>query len=155
MTDPVLAAQLQNLIAQFQQNANALPPKDRQITRRKFTPDEDDLLRNVVAQCGTGDWNLVAQNMQSRTARQCRERWRNYVSPEVLTGHWSREDEDTLLAKVGEMGPRWATIAQLFPGRTDIGVKNHYISIAGKKLKEISQSQAANATDPFYGDPAR
>jgi hypothetical protein len=146
MNDPTLAAQLQTLMAQFQQPTPAVPHgKGKQITRRKFTPEEDELLRNVVTQYGSSDWNIISQHFQSRSPRQCRDRWRNYVSPEVLTGRWSQVDEEMLLTKVREIGPRWATIAQLFPGRTDIGVKNHYISLTGKRAKEFGGVQTGTA----------
>jgi hypothetical protein len=142
MNDPGLAAQLQSLMAQFQQqNPAASTGKEKHITRRKFTPEEDELIRNLVTQYCASDWNTIAQHFHNRTPRQCRDRWRNYVSPEVLTGRWSEADEETLLAKVREIGPRWATIARFFPGRTDIGVKNHYISITGKRTKDVNNIQ--------------
>jgi hypothetical protein len=54
----------------------------------------------------------------------------------VVTGNWTESDEQLLIDKVTELGPKWSTITQLFPGRTDIGVRNHYISITGRKVKE-------------------
>jgi hypothetical protein len=134
MFDPNLAAQLETLIAQTQQQGSVgLQRKPKQIARHKFTPEEDEALRRRVAQLGTTDWNAIAQQFPNRTARQCRDRWRNYISPDVVTGRWTQADEEMLLAKVQEIGPRWALIAQHFPGRTDIGIKNHYISITGKR----------------------
>jgi hypothetical protein len=142
MQDPHLGAygapeaQLQNLFAQFQQQSLLVEPRSKKITRHKFTPDEDGLLRQLVTQCGTSDWSQIAQPFPSRTARQCRDRWKNYLSPEVMTGNWTDADDQLLVEKVAELGSRWSVIAQLFPGRTDIGVKNHYISITGRKAKE-------------------
>jgi hypothetical protein len=139
MQDPSLPfsaeAQFQQLMAQFQQQA-MVEPHDKKISRRKFTPDEDDLLRNLVTQIGKSDWATIAQHFPNRTSRQCRDRWKHYVSPEVVTGHWSEADESLLLSKVNEFGPKWSTIAQFFPGRTDIGIKNRYISITGQKAKD-------------------
>jgi hypothetical protein len=137
MVDSNLAAQFDSLIApSLQPAADLQQRKEKQIIRRKFTPEEDDVLRRIVARLGSNDWNAVAQQFPNRSPRQCRDRWRNYLSPDVAIGPWSRADEETLLAKVKEMGPRWALIAQQFPGRTDIGVKNHYISITAKQEKE-------------------
>jgi hypothetical protein len=139
MQDPSLPfateAQLQQLIAQFQQQP-MIDPRDKKISRRKFTPDEDDLLRNLVMQLGKSDWTTIAQHFPNRTQRQCRDRWKHYVSPEVVTGNWSEADEALLLSKVVELGPKWSIITQFFPGRTDIGVKNRYISLAGRKGKD-------------------
>ena len=136
--DPVQVHQalMQLNVAQFPPQAMMLVPKDKKITRRKFTPEEDEILRNLVAQYGKSDWCTIAGHFQNRSARQCRDRWKHYISPEVVTGNWTEEEEQLLLNQVQEIGQRWSTIAQLFPGRTDIGVKNHYISITSRKNKD-------------------
>jgi hypothetical protein len=115
-----------------------LPPREKKISRRKFSPDEDELLKSLVAQFGTTDWETVSQNFQGRNPRQLRDRWHHYLRPDVVTGNWTDENDRTLLRKVDEIGLRWSAIAQLFPGRTDIGVKNRYISLLGRAKKESS-----------------
>jgi hypothetical protein len=89
-----------------------------------------------VLQLGKSDWSAIAQHFPSRTSRQCRDRWKHYISPDVVIGSWSEADDGVLLRKVAEFGPKWSTIAQFFPGRTDIGIKNRYISITGRKAKD-------------------
>jgi hypothetical protein len=137
MFDAAFLTQLEAFVAQSQRQPpqTAIPGKGIQITRRKFTPEEDDALRRLVAQLGSNDWNAIAREFPGRSARQCRDRWCKYLSPELVIGRWTQEDEERLIAKVREIGPRWALIAQHFPGRTDVGVKNHYISVAGKPGK--------------------
>jgi hypothetical protein len=140
MTDASLTAQFQALMAHLQTQQQLPIPLDRkgkQITRRKFSPEEDELLRRIIAQHGASDWNLIAQHVQTRTARQCRDRWRNYVSPEVVNGNWTPEENQLLISKVNEIGPKWATIARSFPRRTDIGLKNHFIAITGKSTTDF------------------
>lgn len=127
---------LQGLIlGQFPSQGLVLGQREKKITRHKFTPEEDEVLRNLVGQFGR-DWSIVAQHMPNRTPRQCRDRWKHYISPDVVTGNWTEEEDQLLLQKVEELGNRWSTISQLFPGRTDIGVKNHYISITERKTKD-------------------
>jgi hypothetical protein len=130
-------AQLQALLAQFQQPI-LLDQRDKKISRHKFTPDEDELLRQLVAQYGQNEWASIAQHFESRTSRQCRDRWRHYINPQVMTGNWTEADDQLLLAKVAELGQRWSAIAQSFPGRTGIGVKYHYISITGRKTRDVA-----------------
>jgi hypothetical protein len=131
--------QIQAIMAQMQPPV-VIESKEKRIHRKKFTRQEDEILRNLVNQFGQSDWGLIARHFQNRTPRQCRERWKHYVSPDVVTGDWTEADDQMLRAKVTEFGPRWSVIAQYFHGRTDIGVKNRYISITGKKEKDV-QSQ--------------
>jgi hypothetical protein len=129
----------QALIAHLQP---VIPVQMSRISRHKFTPDEDDLLRTLVTQLGTQNWGLIAQHLRNRTPRQCRDRWKHYISPDVVVGNWTNVEDTLLVSKVKEMGPKWSAIARLFPGRTDIGVKNHYISITSvKKMVPTKQEQ--------------
>jgi hypothetical protein len=154
--DPSRAeTQLQQLITQLQRQQSLIATDDPKIARHKFTPDEDEHLRSLVAEMGQSDWNAIALHFHKRTARQCRERWRHYISPAVRIGSWSEADDQLLLSKVSELGPRWSAISNLFPGRTDIGVKNHYISLVGKKVKEPALAeQVTPAPEPVLSLPS-
>jgi hypothetical protein len=107
------------------------------IRKIKFTHDEDVLLTDLVARYGDGDWAAVAEQMPGRNVRQCRERWFNYLSPSVTNGPWSSEDDARLLEKTREFGSRWKSLTQFFPGRTDINIKNHYITLTRRRCAPL------------------
>jgi hypothetical protein len=72
--------------------------------------------------------------MPGRTARQCRERWSSYLSPDIRVGRWTEEEDSDLLTCISQYGFKWATIAPHFNGRSSSDVKNRWHS----HLKEIS-----------------
>jgi len=132
MAPPAVASQI-GLPPQGQDQIIVVASPVKRTHRKKFTPQEDERLRRVVAQLGRSNWKTVALYFQGRDARQCRERWTHYLSPDLVTGDWTEADDELLCAKVAELGTKWSEIAQFFRGRTDIGVKNRYISLTGKK----------------------
>jgi hypothetical protein len=96
--------------------------------RDKFLPEEDSKLRDLVLQFGTTAWSVIADALPGRNARQCRERWKHYLSSET-TSTWSPEDDRLLYMKMQTVGPKWTHLATLFPGRTDLQVKNRWMQV--------------------------
>jgi hypothetical protein len=92
----------------------------------KFTQTEDMQLTQIVAYYGCDDWTLVASRMPGRNARQCRERWLNYINPQLSRTPLTRDEENLLEAKYLELGPRWQMIASFFPGRAKNFLKNQW-----------------------------
>jgi hypothetical protein len=92
----------------------------------KFSPSDDSKLQSLVEKFGRSDWSQIAQQMEGKNARQCRERWTNYLAPNLNTAPWTREDDLLLAQKYAELGNRWVQIAAFFPNRTDAMIKNRF-----------------------------
>ena len=92
----------------------------------KFSEEEDELLREVVSRHGENEWNLIANYIPGRNARQCKERWNYYLSPSLNTSAWTQEEDHLLLSKQQELGSRWVQISKFFNNRTDAMVKNRF-----------------------------
>ena len=111
-------------------------PKKGGSLRHKFSKTEDETLRRLVAQHGEASWAIVAACMENRTARQCRERFKNYLSPTIKNGPWTPEEEALLERKYKEFGPKWAKIALCFEQRSDVNVKNHWTAMYHRHTRE-------------------
>jgi hypothetical protein len=81
------------------------------------------------------DWRLVADYVQTRSPRQCRERWRMYLHPVVNTGPWTDEEDIILEREHGLLGPQWAAIALFLPGRSEVHVKNRWSKLSRERGK--------------------
>lgn len=93
----------------------------------KFSQDEDQKLIELVNQYGENDWGTITLFMKGRNIRQCRERWKHYLSPEVSNAPWTEMEDALLNQKYLEFGPKWKKIAEFFPNRTYINVKNRFL----------------------------
>lgn len=91
----------------------------------KWTEEEDDRLRYVVQQ-SFEHWGKVAEQMPGRTAKQCRERWTNYLDPTLIKTPFTPTEDEILLHLQAQMGNKWAAIARQINGRTENAVKLRY-----------------------------
>lgn len=94
--------------------------------REKFSKNEDKLLKQLVNKYGENDWTVIADKMPHRNCRQCKERWCNYLSPQLNKSKWKPSEDELLIKKVDELGRKWVAISKFFHNRTDQMVKNRY-----------------------------
>ncbi|OHS99610.1 r2r3-MYB transcription factor [Tritrichomonas foetus] len=115
--------------------------KDQKKHRKlMFTKQEDEQLRKLVNEFGETDWDLVASYMEGRTRRQCRERWRKFLSPHLNNSPWTQEEDRLLLERYETFGPKWVTISRSFKNRTDINVKSRFLVLQRQQRKNFEES---------------
>jgi hypothetical protein len=94
--------------------------------RRKFTPEEDMQMRSLVERLGTKSWEEISRFLPDRSARQCRDRYKNYLVDSLMTTPWTPEEDALVIAKFHQIGPKWVEIGKLLSGRSGNNVKNRW-----------------------------
>lgn len=112
--------------------------------KRKFTPEEDLIIRRYVQINGLRNWKGATMLLPFRTGKQIRERYINYLSPTVSLQPWSPEEENQLIDLVKKFGNKWAMFVIYFKNRTDISIKNHWVSIR-RKIRNNSESLTSSS----------
>lgn len=119
----------------YHQDSN-FPHEKKPSIKVKYTPAEDERLISIIEQIGTKDWLKVAKLMKTRNARQCRERWNNYLNPALINDPWTPEEDALLEEKFKEYGAGWNTIAKFFKGRSDNSLRNRHMKLMRAQKKQ-------------------
>jgi hypothetical protein len=96
--------------------------------RRPFDTTEDAVIMRAMLAGPFEPWDAIAKRLPGRTARQCRERWANYLSPAIRSDPWTEEEDRMLIEKVNVLYFAWSAIAHAFNGRSDNDIKNRWYS---------------------------
>lgn len=129
--------------------------------RQTFTTAEDELLTQLVGKLGEYDWNAVAQQMPGRTPRQCRDRWKGYLAPNLSSEEWSRQEDQMLIEHFNKHGPRWSMISSFIKGRSEVAVKNRWKllfrrskgAIIGRSPPTVDEETKPDAEIPSKTEP--
>uniref|UniRef100_K3WIN3 Myb-like DNA-binding protein n=1 Tax=Globisporangium ultimum (strain ATCC 200006 / CBS 805.95 / DAOM BR144) TaxID=431595 RepID=K3WIN3_GLOUD len=92
------------------------------LVKGPWSVDEDNLLMETMLK-GYDSWRQVAAHIPGRTAKQCRERWRNRLDPNINKAPFTDEEDNIIQQAYEKLGNRWTQIAELLPGRTEDSVK--------------------------------
>lgn len=117
-------------------DTNQANNKQQKKKKNMFTKEEDKKLIEVVEEYGDNDWGFISSFFENRTRRQCCERWKKYLCPTVNVSSWSKEEDELLIKKYNENGPKWTFISKSFKNRTDVNIKTRFIVLNRKMRRE-------------------
>jgi hypothetical protein len=110
------------------------------LIRKTFSPEDDAELSKLVPSNGTENWTRIAQQMsRAFTARQCRDRWRNYLDPGLQHSTWTADDDQALMQEYRATGTKWVMLASRFAGRSSNAVRNRVFLLLRRGDKMSNQ----------------
>lgn len=112
------------------------PVRKQGEMRSKFSKAEDAKLLHLVNESGKNpNWRSISYAMETRTPRQCRERYQNYLRPSIEKSVWTPQEDEILLKQYEIYGNKWNCIAKNMKGRTGNTIRNRFLSLYRKQHK--------------------
>lgn len=113
---------------------------------RKWSKEEDEALTCLVETYGTDNWEGVAYYMHSRTALQCQCRWQRVVSPHLIKGPWTKEEDEKVAELVAKYGPKkWTVIAKHLKGRIGKQCRERWHNHLNPGIKKTAWTEEEDA----------
>lgn len=141
----------------FEQSAEQIMIKVNEISKSGtlrpgiWSAPEDELLVSVLKK-GIEKWGQIAnllnkemhKGLKIRTGKQCKERWNNYLNPDVNRGSWTESEDITALECYKIHGNKWSVIAKSINNRTESSVKNRIKSLLNKIKQDLTTMDDLN-----------
>jgi len=116
----------------------AMPP----IQRGVWTQEEDDLLLSLVSKYVPRRWNKISDLMQTRTSKQCAQRYTQHLRKNLDHSPFSEHECHTIEYLVSKSGTCWAHIARHLVNRSESKIKNWWYNRQEKQRRRDRRSEA-------------
>lgn len=111
--------------------------------RRRFSKEDDAILLEAVEELGTEDFHLIQERLPHWSIRQLKDRYRNYLNPDLNQSEWTPEEDSLLIALYSQIGPKWAQMVPRFQHRSGVNIKNRHAILLARHTRMVQQQAGA------------
>ncbi|KAI1371480.1 Homeodomain-like protein [Hypoxylon crocopeplum] len=133
-------------------------PRQQPQRRGPWSKREDEQLKFLVDTQGASCWVRVSLQIQTRSAKQCRERYHQNLKPTLDHSPISPEEGAHIERMVEQIGRRWAEIARSLKNRSDNAVKNWWNGSMNRRKRMVHKPKTSgvhSGNDSIHPFPQR
>jgi hypothetical protein len=114
--------------------------KVQRLARTIWTKEEDKQLGKLVKKDAKKDWTAIAIKLGTKcdctkSGKQCRERYRNYLNPKFEKTEWTIDEKLLFVILHSRHKNHWSLRSKYLNNKSDIDIKNYFYSIIRMSLK--------------------
>lgn len=104
---------------------------------------EDEILKAAVMKYGLNQWSRISSLLVRKSAKQCKERWYEWLDPKIKKTEWTHQEEQELLKYVEMLPCQWKTIGPLL-NRTAYQCIEQFQKILDRKNTDQDKNSTEN-----------
>ena len=102
-----------------------------------WTNVEDEILKAAIAKYGLNQWSRVSSLLPKKSAKQCKQRWKEWLDPRIKKLDWDRSEDEKLLQLIKLRPNQWNSIG-IMMNRTANQCIERYQQLLGESLETES-----------------
>jgi len=106
--------------------------------RSQWKASEDAKLLSLIQEHGQR-WSLIGDLIGSKSCKQVRDRYLNFLRPDINRAPFTVEEDNLLISLYKTFGKKFKMISDHMPNRSEIQVKNRYHRHLCKRALEESK----------------
>lgn len=99
-----------------------------------WTNVEDEILKAAIAKYGLNQWSRVSSLLPKKSAKQCKQRWKEWLDPRIKKLDWDRSEDEKLLRLIKLRPNQWNSIG-IMMNRTVNQCIERYQQLLGESLE--------------------
>ncbi len=106
--------------------------------RSSWKASEDAKLLSLIQEHGQR-WSLIGDLIGSKSCKQFRDRYLNFLRPDINRSPFTTEEDNLLISLYKKFGKKFKMISDHMPNRSEIQVKNRYHRHLSKRALDESK----------------
>ncbi|OMJ82150.1 hypothetical protein SteCoe_17225 [Stentor coeruleus] len=114
--------------------------------RKIWKVEDDNALTESANKYNGKNWEKIADEVsqkinKKRTAKQCRERWNNFLKCNANHKEWTESQIKLIFEVQSSIGNKWSKISAFFPGKSKSSIKNFYYSTIRRNIRRFNNGK--------------
>ena len=114
-----------------------------------WTESEDKSLKDIKESCESESWSEVSTLLEQsigikRSAKQCRDRYFNYLTNQNVDSAWRDSEIDQLFECFLKHGTKWSLISKEIQSKNESQIKNLFYATIRRNIRKFNKGKLKN-----------
>jgi hypothetical protein len=114
-----------------------------------WTEKEDKILKDIKESCDSESWSVVSKLLEqsigvTRSAKQCRDRYFNYLTNDNNNSTWKDSEIEEVFACYLKHGTKWSLISKEIQSKNESQIKNLFYATIRRNIRKFNKGKLEN-----------